>query len=145
MPDPSAGEIGGIFAGAVALLVAIGKAFAWLVNLDDRRESTRHAKLDAWQRELDARETRIDRAQVEYQKKIEGQLAALASWNARLQRQQSGLLRAYQTISAALRALDPASPALGAADELIRAAFPVDPDTPAEFLALLADLGLPVA
>jgi hypothetical protein len=52
MNDPSAGEIGGIFAGMVGLLVALGHAVKWWLGWTDRRAATRAAKLEAWHREL---------------------------------------------------------------------------------------------
>lgn len=60
MSDPSAGEIGGVFAGVIALLVAIGHGIRWLMGWEERRDATRKAKLDAWQHELAAREAKVD-------------------------------------------------------------------------------------
>jgi uncharacterized protein HemX len=66
MADPSAGEVGGVFAGAVALIVALGHGIRWWLGWTDRRAATRSAKLDAWQNQLDERETRIEAQQLEY-------------------------------------------------------------------------------
>lgn len=65
MTDPttsglSAGEIGGIFAGLVALLAAIGKGAAWALNWNDARQNSRSAKLEAWHSELADREAKLD-------------------------------------------------------------------------------------
>lgn len=133
MPDPSAGEIGGVFAGLVAFVIAIGKGFAWLLGWDERRRETRHAKLDAWQLELERRERQIDEKQHEYYAKVEGELSQVRAQNA-------SLLGAYQLIVTALRINDPTSPALGQADELLKAVFPLDPITPPQLAGLLRDI-----
>lgn len=123
MPDPSAGEVGGVFAGLVALLVAIGHGFRWLLGWNDRRASTRTAKLDAWQRQLEAREERLDDQQAEHWHRIEIELE-------QLRREHAALRGGYQLIAAALRDRDPHNPALTQADELLKAAWPLEPLTP---------------
>jgi uncharacterized protein HemX len=129
MPDPSAGEVGGVFAGVVALVVAFGHGIRWLLNWDDRRKETRQKKLDRWHRELEAREEKLERQQEEYQQRIERQLE-------HLQRQQAALVGGYQLIAGALRIIDPNSPALRQADDLLRTAFPLDPLVPGELQSL---------
>jgi len=140
MPDPSAGEIGGIFAGVVALLVALGKGIGWLINLDDRRQSTRHAKLDAWHEELKDREREIDRKQDDLSRQTEVRLRALARWAMTLQQQVTAAVNAHQLVAAGLRQALPDHPALGQADELLKAAFPLDPAVPPALAALLGEL-----
>lgn len=130
MPDPSVGEAGGIFAGVVALFAVIGKGVAWILRWDDRKARTRHEKLDAWHRELVERERAIDEKQDAYQARIEQELSVMRAQNA-------ALVGAYQLIVAALRTNDPASPALGQADELLRTAFPIDPITPPHLVGLV--------
>lgn len=128
-PDPSAGEVGGVFAGLVALLYAVGKGLAWLLDWEERRKETRQAKLDRWHRELAAREDKLERQQEEYQSRIEKQLD-------HLQRQQAALVGGYQLIAGALRLIDPSNPALRQADDLLRTAFPLDPLVPVDLHAL---------
>lgn len=133
MPDPSAGEIGGMFAGVVALLVAVGKGVGWILGWDERRKATRYEKLEAWQRELEARERQVDDRQAEHYAKIEAELATFRAQNA-------ALVGAYQLIVAALRLENPSSPALGQADELLKSAFPLDPIVPPPIAGLLGKI-----
>ncbi len=139
MPDPSAGEIGGIFAGIVALFASIGGGISWLAGWKDRREETRAAKLDAWQRELSDREDKIATAQREYQESIEKRLVALVKWASRMQTKYSALWNGYQQISTELRHKEPDNAALARADEMLRIAMPLDPNIPHDLAELLAE------
>lgn len=133
MPDPSAGEVGGIFAGVVALLVAFGKGFAWLFQWDERRREARHAKLERWQQELETREREFERRQEDHHARVEAQLG-------QVMRQNAALVGAYQLLVAELRVKDPNNPVLGQADELLKAAFPLDPIVPPPLAGLLRDI-----
>jgi uncharacterized protein HemX len=126
----SAGEVGGVFAGIVALVVALGHGLRWWLGWTDRRAATRAAKLDAWQKQLEARETRLDAQQQEHWAEIGRELEVL-------RREHAALLGGYQLIATALRMVDPNSDALRRADELLRSAFLIDPLTPPDMTALL--------
>jgi uncharacterized protein HemX len=128
MADPSAGEVGGVFAGAVALIVALGHGIRWWLGWTDRRAATRSAKLDAWQNQLDERETRIEAQQLEYWARVERELE-------QSRRERAALLGGYQLIATAMRVVDPDNDALRRADELIRSAFLLDPLLPADMVA----------
>jgi hypothetical protein len=130
MADPSAGEVGGVFAGAIGLLVAIGHGVRWWLGWSDRRALRRSAKLDAWQRELQDREARFEAQQAEHWQRIELELA-------KLRREHAALLGGYQLIAAALRLVDPESDALRRADELLRSAFLVEPLMPPDMVATM--------
>lgn len=119
---PSAGELGGIFAGAVAMLVALGHGLRWWLGWTDRRAATRAAKLDAWQKQLEERER-------ELWAKVEAEIGSLRS-------QHAALLGGYQLIAAELRLLKPDSDALRRADELLRSAFLLDPLLPTDIAAI---------
>ena len=67
-PGSAAGEAGGIIAGAVAVLYALGKGTAWLLNWKDARAQSRAAKLQLWHDELAKREKEQEK---EEQKDIE--------------------------------------------------------------------------
>jgi uncharacterized protein HemX len=146
-PDTSPGEVGGIFAGAVALLIALGHGLRWWLGWTDRRAATRAAKLEAWQRELTDRERRFDARQSEYQERIEVQLAELRDRDelrdreiAVLRAEGAAMRTAYQLITSALRRKDPKNPALGQADEILKAAFPPDTATPPDMLRRLGEM-----
>ena len=104
MSDPgvSAGEVGGIFAGSIALLAAIGQGIKWLLNFRERQADSRSAKLQAWHEELQAREKRIEEKQEKYQAEIEQRLATLM-------RQNMALRMAFEMVAAPLRAIKPDS------------------------------------
>lgn len=95
----------------------IGGAFRWLVNWRGARAETRAAKLQHWHDELDAREKRIDQMQADYQRRIEARLATL-------ERENMALRRAFELVTAALRAKDPRNRALDQAEAAIAEAFP---------------------
>jgi hypothetical protein len=127
MADPSAGEVGGVFAGLVGLLVAIGHGMRWWLGWTDRRAASRAAKLEQWQRELNAREERFEEHQEAHWRHIEEHLG-------KLRREHAALLGGYQLIAAALRMVDPHSDALRRADELLRSAFLVEPLSPPDMV-----------
>jgi len=136
MSDPrldAAGQLGGIFAGIVALLVALGKGAQWLLNWNDARQETRTAKLDRWQQELKEREARLDSEQAAYQQKIEQRLE-------RLETENHALRLAFELVAAPLRALDPENDGLSKAEQLLTAAFPLVPKIPPEMKASLGKL-----
>jgi len=151
-PDPSVGEIGGAFAGLVALLACIGKGFAWLLGWQYKREESRGAKLDAWQRELNAREDRFDDQQRQHWAEIARELeqskaertAEAREWQTQRaadaeqwRRERTALLGGYQLIASELRAIKPESDALKRADELLHSAYLLDPLAPLDMMELL--------
>lgn len=154
MNDPSAGEIGGIFAGIVGLLVAMGHAIKWWLGWTDRRAATRAAKLEAWHRELVDERARLDNEKAEIIAEIKGQLAAnkaqldsltqsndkLEASNGRLREQVTAVLAGFRLVAAALHASDPYNPALGHANEIFKAAFPLEMLLSPELAAAAAKL-----
>jgi uncharacterized protein HemX len=130
MADPSAGEVGGVFAGGVALLVALGHGIRWWLGWTDRRAANRAAKLDAWQHQLDEREARLDQQQQDHWAEIGRELD-------QSRRERAALLGGYQLIATEMRLVDPDNDALRRADELIRSAFLLDALPPPEMNQLL--------
>ena len=137
MSDPgvTGGEVGGYFAGAVALLAVIGKGIKWLTNFKERQAESRAAKLQAWHDELQAREKRLDDKQAEYQADIERRLRVVM-------KQSVALRMAFEMVAAPLRAIDPANKELAQAEQLLRSAFPLDPDMPPDFGMMLSKIEL---
>lgn len=117
------GEIGGILAGALAILAAFGAGLKWLVDFVARRrdvsEASRTAKLQTWHDELDQREREFEDRQKAYQLQIEARLSQVEATN-------RTLLRAVEMLSASLRVIEPNNPALAQVSQLLEAAFPVD-------------------
>lgn len=129
----SPGEIGGVFAGVVALLVAIGHGIKWLFNWNDARNETRAAKLDAWHRELSAREGRLSDEQQAYRDRIERRLMEI-------ERENHALRIAFELVAAPLRTLDPDNGGLIKAEKLLAAAFPLVPHIPPDMAATLGQI-----
>lgn len=119
----SAGEVGGVFAGIVAGLAAIGKGIAWMLNWKDARENSRAARLHAWEQSLDRREK-------EHREETEARLGAVES-------KLSAVSMALFEAIGELQRLDPFSPILASARLVLQQAYPVDPDMPAEIKALI--------
>lgn len=116
MDNFSIGEAGGIFAGLVATLAALGKGIAWAVGWNDRRDRLREAKLSAWEDSLNRRE-------IEQRRNTEQRLIAMEASVAVMRR---ALIR----VTSELRIANPESSALAIAEEALRSAYPVDFDTP---------------
>lgn len=126
----SAGEIGGLFAGGVALLATVGGGIRWLLGWKARQESSFHAKLLSWEAKLAAREVRLDEEQAAHFARIEARLM-------RAETVLEAVLGAYHLIAGELRTVDPANLKLGMADELLKAAFKIEPVVPADMAAAL--------
>jgi hypothetical protein len=122
---PSVGDVGGVFAGVVAAMIALGHGLRWWLGWSDRRASTRTAKLDAWQRELEGREQRLDGEQRAYWATVQAELETLRS-------EHAALLTAYQLLAAALTRHDPGNEALRQANDVLRSAFPLKPRVPVD-------------
>lgn len=122
----SPGEVGGVFAGVVALGAALGKAAKWLLNWQEAREKSNAARLRAWEKSLDRRE-REQRAETERRfHAMEEKVGMMAS-------------ALFEAI-AELQVLDPRSVALARAKIVLRKAFPVDEETPGNIEALVGRL-----
>ena len=135
-PTAAAGEAGGMFAGAVALLVVLGKGGAWLINWKDARVQSRAAKLQAWHDELAKKEKEQDERERQYRQHIETQLRRLALENRVLR-------RAFELVAEPLRRLEPDNPKLVQAQNMLDRAFPLDPGLPIDMGALLSMIDEP--
>lgn len=70
MDNVSAGEVGGIVAGILAALAALGKGIAWIVNWDKATRDNKEEKLAKWEANLVTRE-------IDYREEIEHRLKEL--------------------------------------------------------------------
>src|SRR5690348_16553192 len=105
MNDWTAGDYGGAFAGVVALLAALGKGIAWLLNWQGAREQRRSQRLAEWEASLVRREK-------EYREDLEHKFAAIEGEVAELDKQKNALGVALYDVTLALREKDPRHPAL---------------------------------
>jgi hypothetical protein len=129
----SAGEVGGIVAGIIAVLATLGGGIKFMLNWKARREDSRAHRLQKWHEELQARELRLNEEQAAHFARIERELGDVRGDQQQMKREQGALRNAYQLIAGALRRIDPENIALGLADELLKAAFTLDPVVPADW------------
>lgn len=137
MTDWSAGEVGGVFAGALAGLAAMGKAIAWLLNWQGERTEAKSKRLLVWEASLDRRE-------VEYRESIEGELKGLRESDGvtraelKLAREQMAAIEfSLLEVMIELRAHVPSSPALKRAAAALRRVFRPEYGIPPEMAELL--------
>ena len=135
-PGSAAGEAGGIIAGSVAVLYALGKGTAWLLNWKDARAQSRAAKLQLWHDELAKREKEQDDQDLQYRQHIETQLRRLALENRVLR-------RAFELVAEPLRRLEPENPKLAQAQSMLDRAFPLDPGLPIDMGILVSMIDEP--
>jgi hypothetical protein len=129
--SPSPGEIGGIFAGVVALLATIGAGLKFILNWAERRASSRAAKLQVWHDELADERAVLARGRAEFEAGLKADIGGLRKEN-------QALRLAFQLVASPLRAQDPGNPNLVRAEQLLVAAFPLDPELEEELRSLLA-------
>lgn len=124
-PIVSPGEAGGIFAGVIALVVAIGHGAKWLLNWNDERANSRSAKLQAWDRELEAREARMN-AEIEQRlQSVERENRSVSQSYAAVIHKLDRMRIAYRIIAAALIEVSPHSAALVQASAILNEPLPV--------------------
>lgn len=133
MDDWTAGDYGGAFAGAVAVLAALGKGLAWLLNWNGAREQRRAQRLADWEASLNKREQK-------YTAELESQFAEIKEEVAALRSQNAALGVSLLDVTAALRAKDPRNPALARAAAVLRLAFPLEQTLPPGMSELLGRL-----
>lgn len=119
----SPGDVGGVFAGLVGLLVAIGKGFAWLANWKNTRENTRAARLRAWEAALDKRDREM---RVELEQHVHA-----------VEKKLSAVTMVMFEMLGELQRLDPVNPVLARARVVLNQTYPVDPDIPEEMRTLI--------
>jgi len=121
----SAGEVGGIIAGAIAIFAALGKGVAWLLNWKEARESSRSAKLQVWHDELTSREAKLDAEIASRLSRIEEKYERLEKNHfdvlIRFERQRN----AYRVLAAEVIAVAPHSAALIQAQMILEEPMPV--------------------
>lgn len=134
MSEPvSAGEVGGIIAGGIAILAALGKGVQWLLGWFDKREVSRTVKLQKWHDELEAREQDLN-------SRIDGRLSSLEKRDEQRAAENLALRMVLAQVTGALKVKDPENPALKRAEQLLTASFPIDPMMPADFNAALTTI-----
>ena len=105
MDNWSAGDWSGAFAGLVAVLIALGKGLAWLVDWNRAGLTARDTRLQRWEESLVAREKA-------YREEIESQLEATRTELNRVEGRLSAMTAVLAEVTAELRHHVSDSPAL---------------------------------
>jgi len=126
----SAEHAGGLIAGAVAVLTMLGGGIKWMFRRADHASVSREKKLDAWHLELSEKEAKLDQGRTAYIERLEARLELIETNERARDTQLSALRVAFELVSKALRHIDPANTALHLAEDILRNAFPVNPETP---------------
>lgn len=136
----SPGELGGMLAGALALLGAIGAGLKWAANWMAGREAIRTDRLARWESDLDARERAMEG-------KLSDSLARCQEHCAAVEAKFDRMRLAILLLIPELQRVAPYSPALKQARDLLRDAFPIPLDLPEDMAGLItaADEAAPVA
>ena len=130
MEDWTAGDYAGLFAGIVAMLAALGKGIAWLLNWHGERSERRSARLAEWEASLDRREK-------EQRESLEHRFASLEHNYNRLRSDVTALRGSLLEVTMELHALDPGSAAIAKAASVLAAAYPTIEDIPPEMRELV--------
>lgn len=123
---------------------AAGTGLGWLFRSRAARKRRQDERRDAWQRELEDWQRRIDAGRSDYIAQLERRLGEVEAKEREREakdeardEQLRALRIAFELVSAALRKSDAGNPALGLAEDLLKAAFPIVPAEPAAIRAAL--------
>lgn len=134
----SPGELGGMLAGALAILGAIGAALKWfmpwLAERADRRVASRAAGNREWEEKLRQREAEIDH-------RIAESLRSCEHHCERMRADVEKLRVAILLMLPELQRAAPYSPVLKRVGLLLRDAFPIPLDLPDDIAKPLGELG----
>lgn len=124
MPDPSAsGELAtaGVVGGVVTALGMIGAAIRWLFLWGDKRTER-----------LAREEDELDESWSAYRKRLEARLERAEKREEARDKQVTALRLAFELVAGELRRVAPLSGALRRAEQILAAAFPLEPIVPPE-------------
>ena len=126
MSDVSAGEVGGIVAGVLAVAAALGKAAQWVWASYRDAGASRSAKLDRWHDELTQREHAL-------KAEMDRQLSEMRVVQEELEAHRI----AIHVLVAKVARDDPHVPELRQVADVLGAAFPLHMEVPADMAAVL--------
>lgn len=124
---------GGKLAGVLAILVALGRGIAYLLNWQGARDERRAAKMREW-------ETSLERREQEYRERIEADLRALHHDVATLRGTVARVCNAGAGLALELHARAPDNEALVRWQRVLQDAFPTEPVLPADVSDLVVKL-----
>ena len=126
MSDVSAGEVGGIVAGVLAVAAALGKAAQWVWASYRDAGASRSAKLDRWHDELTQREHAL-------KAEMDRQLSEMRVVQEELEAHRI----AIHVLVAKVARDDPHAPELRQVADVLGAAFPLHMEVLADMAAVL--------
>jgi hypothetical protein len=129
----SPGELGGMIAGALALLGAAGAGLKWLAGWMSGREETRAARNARWEADLDQRER-------EMENKLSASLARCEEHCAAIEAKFEKMRIAILLVLPELQRVAPYSPALKHARDLLRDTFPIPIDLPGDMAGMMDEV-----
>lgn len=127
----SPGEIGGVVAGAIAVLGVLGGGVRYLVGVINARGDTRASRNAEWERDLDAREREMERKLAESLRQCEAHCAVM---QVKLDKTVMAVLLLLPEVTRAV----PESPAIRQVRELLADVIPDKIEIPADMAAQLA-------
>lgn len=129
----SPGELGGMIAGALALLGTAGAGLKWLAGWVGAREDARAARNARWEADLDQRERAMD-------DKLSASLARCEEHCAAVEAKFEKVRIVLMLVLPELQRVAPYSPALKHARELLRDTFPIPIDLPGDMAGMIDEI-----
>lgn len=133
----SAAAVGGW---VVAALSMAGSAVAWLYRQGGERKTLRERKFEAWEQRLAEREQLLEEGRTAFTRDLAERLERMERREAVSADQVRGLRIALELVSSALRERDPTNPALGQAEQILKAVFPLELAADEDMIASLRAL-----
>ena len=121
MADSSQLATAGIVGGVLSFLTVIGHAIQWLAGWGDKR-AARLAK----------EEGQLDESWSAYRKRIEERLQTVEAEASKRAQENMALRLAFEIVAGELRRADPNNGSLRRAEQLLAAAFPLEPIVPVD-------------
>lgn len=140
MDQVSAGEAGGIFAGVVALLYALGRGVGWVWTKIEGRIDKRAAENVSESERLGAWRKALDHEAKALREGIKAELEAVKLELAEVRLQSVALAAGLLDVALELDGHAPQSPALARLGETLRQVWKVSTEIPPEMAVLLARL-----
>lgn len=137
---PSGWDIAALIAGALAVLGALGKGFAWLLAWGDRRHQSRMDRLEREENELAEDWSAFRKRVMSERDDLAVRVTSLERRDIARAKENAALRVAFELVAAGLRVLDPDNIALRQAEQILATAFPLDPNLPLDMTNALGVL-----
>jgi hypothetical protein len=139
----SAGEIGGVLAGGVAILGLVGGGLKWLAGWAIKRDETRAARNARWEAELDEREKALEIKLADSLAQCERHCADIQAKFDNLFDESRVMRVVIELVLPQLEQFAPASPTIELARKMLAGIFKLREPTPADITAHIVTLDRP--